>query len=101
MPTSARAPPSGRTRAIDQLRAPGLGVARDDAAGGDVRPALVLEEARDRQPREIGIALDDLLARRLADEHRLERRLQRASQERPEAALVDAERLGDERAPGQ
>ncbi len=41
-----------------------LGVARDDAAGGDVRPALVLEEARDRQPREIGIALDDLLARR-------------------------------------
>ena len=61
----------------------------------------MLEEARDRQPREIGIALDDLLARRLGDEHRLERRLQRVLQERPETAFVDAERLGDERAPGQ
>ena len=48
----------------------GLGIARDDAAGGDVRPALVLEEARDRQQREVGIVLDDLLARRRVDDGR-------------------------------
>ena len=83
MPTSAREPPSGRTRAIDQLRSAGLGVARDDAARGDVRPALVLEEARDRQLGEVGIVLDELLARRIAADVRIDGRLQRLLQVAP------------------
>ena len=55
-----------------------LGIARDDAAGGDVRPALVLEEAGDRQrARDRDRSSTTSWHGAVAGEHRLERRVQR------------------------
>ena len=75
-----------------------LGIARHDAPGRDVPAALLLEEARDRQLREVGVARDDLLAGTGADDCRSEGSVEGAYEQRPQAVLVGAERLADQRA---
>ena len=55
----------------------------------------MLVEHRDRQPREVGVAHDDLLAGRRPGRHGVDGRRERGREARAEARLVGAERLGD------
>ena len=78
-----------------------LRVAGHDAARRDVGAALLLEEARDRQAREVGIALDDLLAGARRGHDGVDGRVQAAHEVRSELWFGDAQRLGDQRAARQ